>query len=122
MADIPPPYLFVITEGWTEEIGPITLWVDRLVDGVVVTSRMDLTGLTVLPVICPKRSSTYSDMAGDLRIDADPTTGDVYLNPDAADFDASQSPYTFRFKVTDGAGKVAFWPNGAAHTVFVHKK
>jgi hypothetical protein len=42
------------------------------------------------------------------------TRGKVRVNLDAADLDASRSPYSARFKVTDPIGKILYWPTADA--------
>jgi hypothetical protein len=105
--------LLDITEGWTGELGPFTL----LLDG----AAQNLTGMTVVAKIRPEASSSYVDLDGDVRVDSDATTGKVYLNFDADDLEAASSPYTLHFQVTDGNGKVVFFPNGKADTIRVHR-
>lgn len=102
--------LCTVTEGWTQELGPFTL----LVDGV----PLDLTGMTVA-LILRNVQGRLSTVTGDTRIDAAPTTGKVYYKPDAVDLLAKKGPYTLHWKVTDGAGDVVFFPNGAADTIAV---
>lgn len=103
-----------IVKGWTTEIGPFTL--------KIAGSPVDLTGFDaedIILLVATGGSETYSETDGDIRIDADPTTGKVYYSPDAEDFDVGN--YTVRFKVTDGTGKVAFFPNGVPDYIRVHK-
>lgn len=49
------------------------------------------------------------------------SAGIVRLDPDAVDFRAFRSPYTLTFKVTDLAGKIAFFPSGGPVTIVVRK-
>lgn len=106
-----------IVEGWTAEVGPFTL----KADGVAI----DLTGFIASQILALVRKvgeTTYVPTTGDMRIDDDPATGKVYWSPDAIDFPTgSFGTYEFRFKVTDGDGKVAFFPNGAAQQIRVFK-
>lgn len=44
----------------------------------------------------------------------DANKGKVQFSPGADDLLSSGSPYTLHWKVTDGVGKVDFWPNGDA--------
>jgi len=107
--------LLEITEGWTAELGPFVL----AVDGVV----QPLGGMTVELFARPEEGSAYIETSGDVRIDADPSTGKVYFKPDATDFRGAQGgkSYALHWKVTDGLGDVVFFPNGAPDTILVHK-
>jgi len=107
--------LFSIVEGWTKELGPFTL----KIDGVPPS----LLGMTVALQLRPvKRPGLFSDGTGDVRL-AQTTdalaSGQVYYKPDAEDFTAAHSPYTLRWKVTDGNSDVVFFPNDAADTIVV---
>ncbi len=92
-----------IIEGETIERGPFTLKRNG--------TTFDLTGMTVALVIRPAAGTDYSDTAGEVRIAADRTTGIVYFTPDADDFLAREKKYSIRWKVTDGAGTVIYFPN-----------
>lgn len=48
-------------------------------------------------------------------------SGTVRYSPAAEDLKAERSPYHVRFKVTDGSGKVAPYPNGEADVWTVRK-
>lgn len=104
--------LLEIVEGWTGELGPFTL----KADGVAV----DLTGMTVGLVLKKRAGETVSTL-GNTRVDDAPNTGRVYYAPDADDMVNALSPYTVHWQVTDGVGKVVFFPNGAADTIVVFK-
>lgn len=107
------PKLFDITEGWTGTLGPFTLRIDG--------DPLDLTGFTVELVLHDCRGALVN-VLGNVTVDADPTTGQVFYTPDAADLNATDSPYTMRWRVTDGANAIIFFPNGAADTLTVAKQ
>lgn len=104
--------LLDVVEGWTQELGPFTL----LVNGVAV----DLTGMTVLLLLFDNVGNPIA-YTGTTRVDATPTTGRVYYTPAASDLSAARGPIDVRWKVTDGAGTVVFFPNAAADQIFVYK-
>lgn len=104
--------LLEIVEGWTDELGPFTLKADG--------TAIDLTGLTV-ELVLKGRDGVAVTTTGNTRVDDDETTGQVYYQPDADDLTNVGSPYTVHWKVTDGAGDVVFFPNGAADSIVVFK-
>ncbi len=90
-----------LVEGWTERI------VETLTtDGVA----QNLTGLTVTMLLYDNTDTkiTYGGTSGIVSAAA----GTVYFDPASTDLLASKSPYSVRWKVTDGSGKVAYWPAG----------
>ena len=104
--------LLDVVEGWTGELGPFTL----KVDGVPI----DLNGIDVALQLRPQaRPGLFVDAEGDVRVDL-LASGQVYYKPDAADLRAADSPYTIRWKLTDGADDVIYVPSGEADTIVVH--
>lgn len=93
-----------VVEGQTSriEFPPLTED-DEVIDG---------TGLTVSDLLITGNDDTAVDTTGDFGWASAPA-GTVYYDPDAADFDPAKSPYRVRVKLTDGAGKVRYYPNGA---------
>ncbi len=104
--------LLDVVEGWTEELEAFTL----KANGVAVS----LAGMDV-DMILKTRSGEEVTVAGTTRVDDDPTTGKVYFKPGVGDLLNAQSPYSIRWKVTDGAGDAVFFPNAAADTIVVFK-
>ena len=106
--------LLTITEGWTQTLDAFTLKANG--------TALSLTGLTVTMVL-KDRNGDAVDTDGDLTPDPDQGTnpGVIRYTPDAADFVAAKSPYTVRFKVVDGDGAIAFFPNGEADQIVVVK-
>lgn len=102
--------LATITEGWTEELPAFTL----LANGV----PQDLTGMTVALVLRDGNGALVT-IAGTTRVDASPSTGKVYYAPASTDLSAARSAYSVHWRVTDGAGKVAFFPNGTPDSLAV---
>lgn len=108
-----------ITEGWTAELGPFTLRVNG--------APLDLSGLSTPVVVLHNARGRTVTPGGTLRVDAVPSTGKVYYTPVAADFvfddtlHATRQSYTIHFKITDGAGKVVFFPNAEASEIGVYK-
>ena len=104
--------LLDVVEGWTDELGPFTL----KADGVAV----DLTGMDEELILRDKDGALVT-VAGTTRIDGTPTTGKVYFKPAAGDLLNSKSPYKLHWKITDGAGDVVFFPNGAPDSLVVYR-
>jgi hypothetical protein len=98
-----------IVEGWTERIS-FTL----KSDGTAING----TGLTLTDVIITARDGTVVETTGDFGwlVQA---SGTIFYDPDSTDFTAGKSPYRVRAKVTDGSGKVVFFPNASADTIVV---
>jgi hypothetical protein len=97
-----PAPLTSIVEGWTQRL-TFTLTSDG--------SAYNGTGITVSDLIITGRDGTAVDTTGDFGW-VTASAGTVYYDPDAADFSASLSPYFVRVKLTDGSGKIAYFPNG----------
>lgn len=90
-------------EGWTERIRyALTHDEDEV---------LDLTGMTVA-LVGKDGAGTAIDFSGATGTD-DATAGIAYFDPAAGDLVASGSPYRVRWKITDGDGKVAFFPREA---------
>lgn len=90
-----------LVEGWTERI------VETLTtDG----AAQNLSGVTVTLMLYDN-TDTQIAYGGTAGIDT-AADGKVYFDPAAGDLLASKSPYSVRWKVTDGSGKVAYWPAG----------
>lgn len=71
---------------------------------------VNLTGLTCTAQIRGKNQATYVDTVGDVTLDNQGTNpGGWFLDPDAADFIYSLSPYSIRLKVVDGSGKIVYF-------------
>jgi hypothetical protein len=68
----------------------------------------DATGLTLSDVLLTTLNGQAIDTAGKFSLDT--ATGKVTYNPAAADFHPDLAPYRISAKVTDGAGKVRFYP------------
>lgn len=92
-----------VVEGWTDPLD-FTL----KVNGVA----KDLTGMTVLLQMWD-RSGTAIGLTGTTSVPT-PASGLVRFSPGAADLTAARSPIKARWKVTDGAGKIGYFPNGDA--------
>jgi uncharacterized phiE125 gp8 family phage protein len=97
-----------LVEGWT---GPIDETLKS--NGVAV----DLTGMTV-ELILQKATGAPVDTTGDVTV-VTPASGLVRYSPDAADLVAAETPHVARWKVTDGGGKVVFFPHEAGEVWLV---
>jgi len=102
--------LFEIAEGWTGVLGPFTL----LSDGVAGS----LSGLDV-ELILRNASGTAIVPGGTITLlDQGTFPGKLTYTPVAADFvfdsrgNSVRQPFLVRWKVTDGAGKIVYYPNG----------
>jgi hypothetical protein len=91
-----------LVEGWT---GPI----DEILQKAGVAEN--LTGMTVA-LLLQKASGAAVDTAGDVTI-MDAPAGKVRYSPDPTDLLAAETPHVARWQVTDGAGKVVFFPSEA---------
>jgi hypothetical protein len=100
-----------IVEGWTGRL-EFTLYVD----GVAFNG----TGMTLTDVLVTGKDGTEVSTAGDFDWLV-AASGTVYLDPDASDFVASKSPYRVRFKITDGLGKVVYFPNAQTDVILVQR-
>ena len=88
-----------VVEGWTSPID-----IDLRDDGAIPSGTLAGT----IELILKDSSGTQLPFTGDVSIQ-DATNWRVRVNPDAADFVAGI--YRGRVKVTDGTGKIAFFPN-----------
>lgn len=84
-------------------------------------ANLNGTGLTVSAADLVGADGAVVDTTGDIGWITD-TAGTVYYDPDAADFVAGRSPYQVRFQITDGAGKVIWFPSGLAETIKVYPR
>jgi hypothetical protein len=75
-----------------------------------VTSNLDGTGLTLSDVILTGADGEPVDTSGKFSWNSQ-AGGTVKYAQDAADFKALKSRYTVRVKLTDGNGKIRFYPN-----------
>lgn len=114
--------LVEIVEGWTQELEAFRLWSDG--------APVNLTGLTLDLVVSDREGTAVTVDRSQLRVDSDQTwdavtelgcRGKFYLTPADGQFTNALSPYSVRAKLTDGASKVAFWPNGAPDSIVVFK-
>lgn len=99
-----------LVEGWTERIT-----YQLTADGATQV----LSGMTVALDIFDRRNVQVAVTGASGIVDA--ATGKVYFDPNPADLVSSKSPYYVRWKVTDGSGKVAFFPNAAVTVWNVRK-
>jgi uncharacterized phiE125 gp8 family phage protein len=72
---------------------------------------VNLTGMTV-ELVLQTALGALVDTAGDVTVPT-PAEGVVRYTPDAADLLATQTPHVARWKVTDGNGRVVFFPSDA---------
>lgn len=107
--------LTTIVEGWT---GRLTFTLMSRVPGVSEASTFVGTGFTLSDLIITGKDGTEVDTTSDFGW-VSAAAGTAYYDPDAADFVASKSPYAVRFKVTDGSGKVVYFPSADADQLLV---
>jgi hypothetical protein len=95
-----------ITEGWTSALD-----FQLLLNG----AAFDATGMTLASVVRDREGKlvTVSTAWGTQA------TSLARLSPVVTDFVAAQGPYSLRFRVTDGAGKIAYFPQGDASRIGV---
>lgn len=106
---MPAPFVTEIVEGWTGRLSwQLTEDGDNLNGTGLTLSAVDVVGSDGQPV------TTTSDFGWITQ-----SSGTVYYDADADDLLARLSPYRIRFQVTDGSGKVVWFPNGAAEEIRV---
>lgn len=98
-----------LVEGWTERV-TLTLKADG--------TAVNLTGLTLTDLLITGKDGTQVDTTGDFGVLV-AANGTIFYDPDSSDFVAAKSPYRVRAKVTDGSGKVVFFPNAASDVIVV---
>lgn len=92
-----------LVEGWTERI------VETLTtDGAV----QNLTGLTVSLLLYDNEDVLLGEYVSPKVGVVSAAAGTVFFDPGAGDLLAADTPHSVRWKVTDGAGKAAYWPSG----------
>lgn len=83
-------------------------------DGVA----LDGTGITVTDVLLTGKNGETVDTSAKFAWSVQ-ASGTVSYSPAAADFEAEKSPYRVRVKLTDGNGKVRFYPNAERAEIVV---
>jgi hypothetical protein len=104
--------VFKVIEGWT---GPLDFQLKA--DGAVPAGT--LAGMTVTLVLVDANGAAV-DMTGKIAV-TDAANWKVRYNPAGPDLVFAKGPYLARWKVTDGAGKVVFFPNDEADVWQVFK-
>ena len=94
------PSLFELVEGWTD---PIVVNLLKAGD----TPSGTMAGMSVELVLMDNRGTALTT-SGDVAI-TDSVNWQVTYSPDAGDL--IEGAYRGRFKVTDGSGKVAYFPS-----------
>jgi hypothetical protein len=102
-----------IVEGWT---GPIDL--QLLSDGAV---RVLSTGESVALILKARAGTLVVSTTDNLTV-LSSTDGKVRYLPNEKDLQAKQSPYSARVKVTDGTGKIVFFPSGKSDEWIVYSQ
>ena len=97
--------MIIIREIVEGETDPFILPLEE--DGVALVG----TGLTVTDLMITGREGTAVTTATKFAW-AVQASGTITFSPAAADFVAAKSPYKVRVKLTDGNGKIRFYPNG----------
>lgn len=97
------------TEGWTT---PIEYILYHKNPGTGTQATFVATGMTPA-VVLKDKNGTEVTTTGDVSW-ADATVSKIRYTPDSTDLSASLSPYKLHWKVTDLAGNIAFYPQGAA--------
>lgn len=103
------------TEGWTS---PIQYNLYNVNPETGEKSTFDAAGMTATMVLKDKDGNVV-DTVGDVSW-SDEANSQIQFIPDATDFDASKSPYSVHWKVTDAWSQIAFYPQGAALLWIVH--
>jgi hypothetical protein len=98
------------TEGWTT---PIEYQLKK--NG----AAFNATGMTVETILTDKDKVEITEVGSTAWSDA--ANSIVKYSPAASDLTAARSPMGIRWKVTDGAGKIAFFPQGEPEELVVHR-
>ncbi len=89
--------LFGITAAWTEP-----LIAQLLIDD----AAFDATGMTITSVVRDRHQALVTVATAWSTA----ASSQASLSPTALTFDADHGPYTLKYRVVDGAGKVAYFP------------
>ena len=103
---------FDVAEGWTGRL-----------DFQLRSSgaSVDLTGCTVALRLLDESGVVVVASSNSAQVSLVTTTcGIVGFAPCSTQLNADLGPYTARFKVWDGTGKIVFFPSGKADEWFVH--
>lgn len=102
-------------EGWT---APIEYTLKHKDPQTGEISTFDASGMTPGLILKDKDGNAVSTTG---KVEwADAPSSKIRYNPAATDFVAANSPYYFHWKVTDGAGKDAYYPQGTRIQVKIH--
>lgn len=107
-----------IVEGWT---GRLSWTLEHQLQGATAATAIDGTGLTVSALDVTGADGTVVTTTGDYGWITQ-ASGTVYYDPDADDLLAAKSPYRLRFQLTDGTGKVVWYPDGHAKEIRVRAR
>lgn len=102
-------------EGWT---APIEYTLEHKDPHTGAVATFNASGMTPSLVLKDKNGNVIT-FTGTVEWAVE-ATSKIRFNPAATDFVASKSPYTLHWKVTDGAGKIAYYPQGPPIKVKVH--
>lgn len=106
-------YLEPVVEGQTKPL------VHQLLSNGEAVTIQDLDVVLYLE----KSDGTMVDTSGKVTNLDDGTAdnrGKVQFDPDAEDFVVAGSDYSLRWQVTDGDGKIEFWPSGRSLAIKVY--
>ena len=70
---------------------------------------LDITGLADPEIVACRLDGTTITLAGTITV-VEAGTGKIQFDPNAADLLEVNSPMKVRYKVTDGAGDIAYFP------------
>lgn len=86
-----------------------SIWQLKETDSNGVTANLDGTGFTVTDVLLTSVDGQPMDTTSKFGW-YNQAGGQVYYDPAVADFQTDKSPYRLRVKLTDGGGKIRFYP------------
>jgi hypothetical protein len=113
------PVLFSVAPGWTGILGPFTLKVDG--------EPINLSGMTVTPILRTASGALVTPTGIVEILDQNTNPGQVMYAPGEDDFVfecgcyATVQTCTIRWKVTDSADKVVYFPNGKPDSIAVYR-
>lgn len=104
-----------LVQGWTD---PIDYQLKKVASDGTITV-LNMTGMTLALDVFDGKGNSVT-VSGTVSI-VTPSTGTVRFAPASADLLNTKSPYEIRWKVTDGSGKVAYFPRSEAEKWIVRR-
>ena len=104
-----------LVQCWTD---PIDYQLKKVASDGTITV-LNMTGMTLALDVFDAKGNSVT-VSGTVSI-VTPSSGTVRFEPASADLLNAKSPYEIRWKVTDGSGKIAFFPRAQAEKWIVRR-